>query len=68
MRLHRATELIRKDAGSLGRIAHATGFSDQAHFSRSFKAHFGVTPSQYRARPESVGIDIPTDGPVDSDA
>jgi AraC-like DNA-binding protein len=30
-------------------IALAAGFADQAHFSRIFKATFGVTPARYRA-------------------
>ena len=54
MRLHRAAELIRKDGGTLSRIALETGFSDQAHFSRSFKRQFGCTPSEYRDRGPSA--------------
>ena len=46
-RLQRAAELIRSGEGKLGTIAHRVGFSDQAHFSRSFKKQFGVPPSEY---------------------
>lgn len=56
-RLQRARELLR-DARQAGRsiteIAFELGFSDAAHFSRSFRARFGVTPSACRrdaARP-----------------
>ncbi len=42
------------DAAQAGRtvteIAHAWGFSDMTHFSRSFKCAYGVTPSDYRHR------------------
>jgi AraC-like DNA-binding protein len=30
-------------------VAHASGFRDSAHFSRAFRARFGITPSQRRA-------------------
>lgn len=31
-------------------IAHEVGFCDQAHFSRSFKKAFGISPSDYREK------------------
>jgi AraC-like DNA-binding protein len=33
----------------LGEVALDAGFADQAHFSRKFKAAFGLTPARYRA-------------------
>jgi AraC-like DNA-binding protein len=40
---------------SLVEVAIEAGFADQAHFSRMFKATFGITPARYRAlrEPES---------------
>ncbi|MFP4273717.1 MAG: helix-turn-helix domain-containing protein [Paracoccaceae bacterium] len=35
---------------SIAEIAYRFGFSEQAHFSRLFRAAFGETPSGYRAR------------------
>jgi AraC-like DNA-binding protein len=32
-----------------GEVARDSGFADQAHFTRMFKAAFGLTPAQYRA-------------------
>jgi AraC family transcriptional regulator, positive regulator of tynA and feaB len=29
-------------------IAHRWGFSDTSHFSRTFKAHYGYSPTDYR--------------------
>lgn len=33
---------------SVGEIAYHWGFGDQAQFSRTFKAHFGMSPKEYR--------------------
>lgn len=59
LRLHRGADLLAARAGSVGRIAHAVGFADQAHFTRSFKREFGVTPTAYRRSPGS-GVRTPT--------
>ncbi len=40
----------RHDATSITEIAFRRGFNHPAHFSRAFKARFGVTPSEWRAR------------------
>ena len=36
------------EARPLSAIAFATGFSDQAHFTRRFKEMLGLPPGQYR--------------------
>ena len=45
---HACHELCASDA-SLAAIASAAGFSDQSHFSRTFKRLMAMTPAQYRA-------------------
>lgn len=45
LRLVRATELL-ADGDTITEAAHAAGFTDAAHFSRVFKAMFGLTPSE----------------------
>lgn len=49
-----ACESALADTRSAGRtiteIAYAAGFSDAAHFSRSFQQRFGMTPRAYRKR------------------
>jgi AraC-like DNA-binding protein len=47
-RIEKAQELMRTSKYSLTEIAYLTGFSDQSHFSRIFKQHSGLTPSEYR--------------------
>lgn len=55
-RLHDAAERLR--AGSrleLARVAHELGYTDQAHFSRDFRAATGVTPRAFAAEPLAGG-------------
>jgi transcriptional regulator of acetoin/glycerol metabolism len=47
-RIRKAADLIEQTEQALVGVALAVGFADQAHFSRSFHALVGVTPSQYR--------------------
>lgn len=49
LRLEWAKEQIRRGSWSLGRVAIEAGFSDHAHFTRSFRALFAMNPSHYRA-------------------
>ncbi len=39
-----------RDKRSIGEIAYARGFADQAQFSRAFRARYGITPKEARAR------------------
>jgi AraC-like DNA-binding protein len=46
-RLRKSLPLL-KSALPIRQVALAVGFSSHAYFSSCFKAHFGLTPSQYR--------------------
>ncbi|MFN3670580.1 MAG: AraC family ligand binding domain-containing protein [Bosea sp. (in: a-proteobacteria)] len=48
VRIRRARERLRRGE-ALGDVAAATGFCDQAHLTRAFKARLGVTPGAFRA-------------------
>ena len=48
LRIARAKELLGNSQMRVHEIAEATGFSDVAHFSRSFKRIAGCTPGEYR--------------------
>jgi len=47
-RLARARQRLASSDISLGVLAGELGFNDQAHFTRSFKKEYGVTPGQFR--------------------
>ncbi|WP_224364818.1 helix-turn-helix transcriptional regulator [Hyalangium versicolor] len=46
LRLWRALPLLRRGVPA-GEVAYTLGFADQAHFARSFKASYGMTPRRY---------------------
>ena len=48
-RLEKARHLLCKGGMPLAEVALECGFANQAHFSRTFKAAFGSTPTRYRA-------------------
>ena len=50
MRLQRAAELLRKNAGTVAEIAYAAGFNTPNYFAKCFRKQFGCSPSQYRQR------------------
>jgi AraC family transcriptional regulator len=50
LRTERAALLLLDEQSSICEIAQSCGFASHPHLCREFKAHFGVTPSQYRSR------------------
>lgn len=48
MRLQYGRWMIDNKLESITQIALDCGFADTAHFSREFRAHFGISPSRYR--------------------
>ena len=49
-RLERAAELLKVSEATVSDIAWQTGFNDVAHFSRSFKSVYQLSPKAYRAQ------------------
>ncbi len=50
-RLQLASRKLRTSNATLAEIADAIGYGSEASFSRAFKRHVGVAPSEWRARP-----------------
>ena len=48
LRLQRAADLLKQNAGTVAEICFQVGFNDQSYFSRAFKKQFGCSPSDYR--------------------
>ncbi len=46
-RLKYAAQLIQQHFGNIAQVAYEAGFNDQSYFTKSFKKHFGVAPSEY---------------------
>jgi transcriptional regulator GlxA family with amidase domain len=59
LRLRMASRALVHSPQSLVEVALGSGFSDQSHFTREFRRHFGRTPRDYRAwyqRPGAVCV------------
>jgi AraC-like DNA-binding protein len=48
LRIEKAVDLLANPDHTLSEIAYLTGFSDQSHFNRIFKAQTGQNPSDFR--------------------
>ncbi len=48
VRMHRAKELLEKDAGNIAEIAYMVGYGDPGYFTRTFRTFFGILPSDVR--------------------
>ena len=64
LRFEAAVERLTHSNESLGELAHDLGFSAPGHFSRFFRQHLGITPSDYRRvvnlfEPPAVGVSAP---------
>ena len=47
-RMEKAAELITDDTLTIAQISYMVGIDDPYYFSKSFKAYYGVSPTQYR--------------------
>jgi AraC-like DNA-binding protein len=50
LRLRMASRALVNTNQPISQVAQSCGFSDQSHFTREFRSHFGSTPREYRLR------------------
>lgn len=50
-RVHRLLTDPRRIDSTIGTIAFESGFGDLSYFNRTFRRHYGVTPSEIRVVP-----------------
>ena len=62
LRLQRAAGLLASTSMGVAEIGSASGFENNCSFARSFRAHFGMTASQYRAASRPLSLDSQTCG------
>ncbi len=48
IRLEQAAKLLCASDESITQLSYRVGFADSSHFTRCFKAHFSMTPTEYR--------------------
>jgi signal transduction histidine kinase/DNA-binding response OmpR family regulator len=53
LRLKRAAEMILQRADTITQIGYAVGFNDQSYFTKCFKKHFRVTPTEFATQSSS---------------
>jgi signal transduction histidine kinase/DNA-binding response OmpR family regulator len=51
IRLQRAAQLLRQQAGTVAEVAYQMGFQDADYFARLFRQMFACTPSEYLKKP-----------------
>lgn len=57
IRLARAATLLQRSSLTVGAVAEACGFANPFHFSRRFRAAYGVPPRTYRSSPAPEPLD-----------
>ena len=48
LRLHRAMDLLKKNAGTVAEVAYSVGYGNSSHFAARFREIFGITPGDVR--------------------
>lgn len=54
LRMNTALEMLSNKKMAVKNIAYELGFSDDAHFNKCFKLHYGITPGEYQKKGHEV--------------
>lgn len=55
IRLKQASNLLKDKKMNISQVAYAVGFSNQTHFSTTFKKFYGISPSEYILQNSDIG-------------
>lgn len=58
LRMQKAQQLLTGSNKKLFDIAAAVGYESELAFMKAFKRTFGMTPTQYRKRPQAKGMNV----------
>ena len=47
IRLEQAGRMIKEGKANVSQVAYSLGFNNLSHFSKAFKDHYGIPPSEY---------------------
>ena len=50
VRMERAADLLNQNGHTVRDVANSVGYRQAAQFAKAFRAHHGVSPSEYRGR------------------
>ena len=56
LRMNAALQLLTDEQQTIKNIAYELGFTDDAHFCRSFKKYYGIPPGEYQKRRKDILI------------
>ncbi|NHN78350.1 helix-turn-helix domain-containing protein [Azotobacter chroococcum] len=58
-RMEHAHDLLLNSQMPVSSIAYASGFKDPSYFTRAFRQHYGLSPSEFRSRNSIAGLKLP---------
>lgn len=56
LRMNAALQLLTDKQQRIKNIAYELGFTDDAHFCRSFKKYYGISPGEYQKKRKDILI------------